>query len=190
MKRLLSVGGLSVAMFLTVCLGQARATTVLLDLEDPPTQSDSPFTLTLIATATTTDVTFAGYQLPDSEIVSDIRLTSGGGSNLLGPNWDFTPAPCGSLAFELGPGAFGTNDLFFAGTCEDSFDQFSQTVSTVIGQHYTLRFLFTNSDPNAPSELLVTTSGAAVPEPASLTLLGSGLVALAARRRSRKTARA
>ena len=87
----------------------------------------------------------------------DLRLT-GGGPELLQPNWAFTPAPVGSNAYQYNDG-FGTgvDGLLFSGTHQGNFDIFSQPVPTVVGDSYTISFLFSNypSPYNAPSELQV-----------------------------------
>jgi hypothetical protein len=160
----------------------------LLDLEDPAGQTNTPYTLPFIAVATTTDVLFEGYQVPSFIEITDISLTNGG-PNLLGQTWTFTAAPSGSDTSQAADGyGTGTNALSFGGVVEDSFDQYDQVVATVIGQTYNLNFLFSNSESNAPSELIVSAGLAATPEPATLFLLGSGLlgVGIAARKRNKK----
>jgi hypothetical protein len=174
---------------LAVCgIGQAKAGT-LLTLINPPGQNLTPESLTFTAAATTTDITFAGYQAPERLWAYDISLTHGGG-NLLGENWTFTPY---NLSDNTDAGQFvdaystGTNALYFANGV-GQLDEFDQEFRTVIGQTYTLDFLFSNypltvGAGNAPSELIV--SANATPEPKSviLTVLGlSGLVLLSSRR--------
>jgi hypothetical protein len=56
-----------------------------------------------------------------------------------------------------------------------SYDTYSQTIATIAGDSYTLDFLYSNDSDNAPSGLLVTTSGiAGVPGPVA----GAGLPGL------------
>ena len=59
---------------------------VLLDLVNSPGQTNTPYTLNFTATSVTSDVEFAGYQLPSSETAEDISLTdtTAGGPNILG----------------------------------------------------------------------------------------------------------
>jgi hypothetical protein len=143
------------------------------------------------ATAGATKLTLAGYQVLAAEEVTNISLAqTGGGPNLLGATWDFTPAPSGSNAAPFNDGT-SVPALSFAGTTEDSFDMFSQTVPTVAGQSYILNFLFSGFD-DPPSELVVSTaaSAAAVPEPATLTMaviggLTAGGIGWMRRRRAR-----
>jgi hypothetical protein len=157
-------------------VGKANAG-VLLDLEDPLTQTNTPFALTFIAGANSTILEFAGYHVPANLTASHIDLTQTGGVvNLLGGTWTFTPASSGSDTSTYSDGT-GVPALRFAGVEEDFFDRYSQTIPTVIGQSYALSFLLTDANiPSAPSELVVLASDAnpidsgAVPEPSSLVV--------------------
>jgi hypothetical protein len=183
---------------LAVTLGSAEqaGAGLLVDLEDPPGETDIPFALPFIAGSDATTITFAGYQLSSSLEATNIDLfLTGGGPNLLGGTWDFTPPPVGSFASTFDDGT-GIPALQFEGFIEDSFDTFSQTIATVSGQSYTLSFLFSNgTDSSAPSGFVVSTvdtadAGSAVPEPSSLvmTSIVSGIFGVAwARKRLKRT---
>ncbi len=177
----------SVGVALTLAFGftrPAEADVVLLDLEDPASQVNTAESLPFTATAASTTISFLGYEVPAFLTARDINLTlTGGGPNLLGLTWAFTPAPSGSSANQFNDGfGSGTNALGFGDAVEDSFDMFSQTFASAIGQSYTINFLLTNGDVagNAPSELIVSvnTDPAGVPEPTSIAFLG--LVSLGA----------
>lgn len=187
-----SLSTLAVAILSLCAAGRASAGT-LLDLLSPPDQAGTSYELGFIAGATTTDISFAGYQAPARLWAEDISLTSGGG-NLLGTTWTFTPFdPLDTVdagQFNDGFGS-GTNGLFFAdGT--GHLDEFDQLVTTVVGDSYSLNFLFINNPggggaDNGPSELVV--SADAAPEPASVILSGLGLLAAGIRARRRLTQR-
>jgi hypothetical protein len=169
-------------------LGVGEAKADLFDLTNPPGQSDTPISLSFVAGATTTDIVFGGYQVPSVMEATDISLTTGGGGNLLGLTWNFTPAASGSIADQFGNGS--VNGLQFAGVVVGDFDEFDQEISTVIGQTYDINFLFTNSPFNAPSGFFVNATDAlvATPEPGSLTLLAlciSGAAILARKKLAR-----
>jgi PEP-CTERM motif len=188
MKNVILIAG---ALALSLCGARQAMAEELLNLLNPPAQSDTPYALSFTAGSTTTDIQFEGYQVPSEEWATDISLTNGGG-NLLGETWTYTPAPSGALASQNDDGdGTGTNGVYFAGVVAGDYDQFDQLVTTVIGQSYTLDFLFSNSFSNEPSGFIVsasdTSTATATPEPSSMFLFGSGLlgVMIAARRRRR-----
>jgi hypothetical protein len=175
---LVTLAGCALLVFAT----PARASTILLDLQNPPAQSFAPISLNFTATMATTTLSVAGYQVPAFFNVVDNTLTvTGGGPNLLGQTWTFTPASAGSEAFQGNDGyGTGVNGLALEAT-QYIFDTFSQTFSTSVGQSYTYDFLFYNSPSpyNQPSELVVSVDqGNVLPEPASLAILTSGCFAI------------
>jgi PEP-CTERM motif len=174
MNRAIPVFGVFTLLFMS--MGQAKAG-ILLDLEDPTSQTNTPYSFTFNASSATTTISFAGYDIPSFIYVTQISLTSGG-TNLLGATWDFTPAPPGdtnTYTFDDGLGT-GVPALAFGSTGEDSFDTYSQTVATVPGDTLVLNFLLT-TDGSTPSGIVV--SNSAVPAPASLALLGIGIGGMA-----------
>ena len=194
MKNVVLVTGtLALALF---GAGHAMAgDETLLDLINSPVQSMAPYDLTFTATAASSDISFAGYQVPADETAFDISLNdiSTPGPNVLGQVWNFTPAASGSQSSQFSDVyATGTNALDFAGMTLGDSDTYNQIVTTVAGDQYALSFLFTEYNQNG-SEFTVSATNASTvsstPEPASIFLSGSGWlgVAIAARRR-RKTA--
>lgn len=170
----------------------ARAVT-LLSVFNSPTTTGTPYDLLFTATEPTTTISIGGYDDPAFEYVFDLSVTRGGGANLLGDRWVFTPAPAGSEATEF------DGLLKFGDISVGSYDTFSQTFATIMGDTYLLSFRFANSIdgssfPSDPSGLLVSTSGglastAAVPEPTTWMMAVIGFVGLGlfGYRRGRKT---
>jgi hypothetical protein len=181
----------AIAVVLTAS-APARANTILLDLINPDGQTDTPYSLTFNATDLLTTVSFAGYQVPASELATHIGVfLNGAGSNLLGGAWTFAPAALGSLVNTFNDGT-GVTALQFAGTIAGSYDTFSQQFATAAGSSYTVNFLYTNSVVSSPSGFRVTTDGVAgVPEPATWAMMlmgfgGLGAMMRAARRQDLK----
>ncbi len=150
--------------------GQAKAD--LFDLTNPPYQSNTPIALSFVAGAATTDIIFGGYDAFGEVIASDISLTTGGGGNLLGQTWNFTPTPFDSIADQTPDGS----ELDFSAG-DNLFDEFDQEIGTVIGQTYDINFLLSRFNIGGPDgaddAFFVDASDATLvtPEPGSLILL-------------------
>ncbi len=190
-------GSAAVLGLAVLAAGQVQAGTTLLDLLNPPGQDYTPYALSFTASDFTTTISIEGYQVPSFMEVTNIGLFLDGiGPNLLGGNWDFTPAASGSFTTTSYDGT-PVPSLSFGGVSVGYYDAYSQTIDSTPDGSYTLDFLFSNSDYSAPSELIVTTGAGAiigtVPEPSTLA---SGMIAALMglgyawrRRRAKTTAR-
>jgi hypothetical protein len=168
-------------------LSAGASAAVLLNLTNPAAQMDTPESLSFIATGSSVTLSVAGYQVNNYEQATLNGVTLGAGPNLLVTIWNFTAAASGSLSNQYSDGS-GVNALNFGGVTEGSYDTYSQTFSTIAGDTYTYKFDFTE-DAAGPSGLLVSASGAtAVPLPASVWLMLSGLVGVGAMARKRRAA--
>jgi hypothetical protein len=194
-----------------VSLGAAaRPHTTVLSLTNSASQLATPYSFAFVASDTTMTMSIGGYQLPSFENVTDVAVTQGDtGRNLLGSRWTFTAAAQGSDAFTFKDPTY-IPALAFGGVSAGYYDTFSQVVETVIGDSYTLSFLFTNNaygpaSADGPSGLLVSyhpdgplpgggsgggagsTWNTGVPEPSTwaMMLLGFAALGYAGQRRRR-----
>jgi hypothetical protein len=166
-------------------LSAGASAEVLLELVNPPAQTDTPYSLSFTATGSPTTLSVAGYQLPSSEQVTLNGVYLGTSTtNLLGMTWSFVPAAHGSGALQYSDGT-SVNALSFAGVSPGSYDTYSQSFSTIAGDTYTYKFDFTEQA-HGPSSLVVSVS--AVPLPASAWLLLSGLVGVGVMARKHRAA--
>jgi hypothetical protein len=190
MGKTLSATALLIGAMALLGTSPARATTpvpltTLLSLVNSPTTTDTPYDLFFTAAGQTTTISIGGYDDPAYEYVWNIsvRAALGGGANLLGGSWMFTPARSGSEAEDY-------EGLLTFGDTLGNNDTFSQTFATTQGDTYLLSFDFANClegmscgpDPNG---LLVTTSGnlastkvLSVPEPSTWAMALLGFVGL------------
>jgi hypothetical protein len=161
---------------------QARATT-LLNLIDPPDQTDTVYSLSFTAVGPATTVSVGGYQLLDFEQTTNIGVfLNNAGANLLVAAWTLTPAaPLFTDTYTYDDGT-SVPALVFASSAAGAYDTYSQTFATTAGQSYSLNFLYSNDlfgGGPAPSGLLVTeTATTSVPEPSTWTLMLLGWAGL------------
>jgi hypothetical protein len=175
---------------------QARAST-LLNLIDPPDQTDTAYSLDFTAASSLTTISIGGYQLLDFEQTTSIGLyLNDAGGNLLGAAWTLTPAaPLFTNTYTYDDGT-PVPALVFGSSAAGAYDIYSQTVATTAGQSYSLNFLYANDifgGGASPSGLLVTeTATTAVPEPSTWTLMLLGLASLGffGRRKTKQSASA
>lgn len=184
MPKTLSATAVLIGAMALLGTSPARAVTLtpLLSVIDSPTTADRTYHLFFSATASTTTISIGGYDDPAFEYVWNVSVTRGGGPNLLGHNWEFTPAALGSEATE------SNGVLTFGDVSVGNYDTFSQAFATTPGDTYLLSFEFANclrgsSCGPDPGGLLVKTSGAlastvAVPEPTTWMMAVLGFVGL------------
>lgn len=192
-KTVFSLSAAALAAGLAIGVSAPAHATVLLDLTNFATGDSGPYDLQFVADDISTTLSVEGYQVPAHYFVIDNDVSTGGGSNLLAMSWTYTPAPSGQDASQ-NTGAFGVNDLRFAGLVAGSYDTFSQTFATVVGHTYDYTFSVTENSAG-PDGLRVEATGLAVgaggvPEPATwaVMLLGFGGLGAVLRHRPRALA--
>ncbi len=198
MPKTLSAAAVLIAGVVLLGTSSARAVT-LLSLVNPPTTVGTLYDFSFTATALATEIWIGGYDDPAFEYVFDVSVALGGGANLLGESWVFTPARTGSEAIE------SKGLLTFGDISPGNYDTFSQIFATTPGDTYLLSFHFANSLDGSSfssdsSGLLVTTSSGvartlAVPELSTWTMailgfMGLGLVGYRRRRKTESRTRA
>jgi hypothetical protein len=170
----------AVVTALLAMAGSAKAE-VLLDLTNSPTQNDTPYALPFVATATTTTLSIAGYQVASGEYATDNGVfASGSSKNLLHKAWGFVPAAQGSGAEQYRDGT-RVKALLFEGSDPGYYDTFSQTFTTVVGETYYVDFDFTQG--GGASGFEVYTSAVPEPAPWAMMLTGLGGLGIVLRRR-------
>ena len=185
MKRMLTAA--LVGLALLGAAASAEATTLLTETNSPDGLNEN-LSFNITAGAALTNFSFSGYNPTDFEKVLNVSLTTGGGPNLFTPPFDLTAATCGSLAEQSG------YNLFFGGGCSGVNDTLSQTVSTVVGQTYTLSFNHQSGTAGyafgPDNGLLVQYNDviAPVPEPGTWAMLLVGVFGVGALSRIRRTA--
>jgi hypothetical protein len=183
---------LAVAVLTSARFSPAAADTVtsLFSFTNAAAQVDTAESTSFVASTTISTLSFAGYQIPEWEMVTHAVLRQNGVApltNLLNAGWDFVKAAQGSDAFEIVDGSV-VPGLQFGGLA-GQYDSFSQVVTTLVGASYTLSFLYTNNayglPPGNQGSLLVNyIAGDAppgVPETSTWAMMLLGFAALAMR---------
>jgi hypothetical protein len=179
-------GGLTAAAICVAATGEAGA--AMLTLTNPPTQNNTPETVTFTATATESLVIAEGYQVNDLEtLTNNVVMLSGGGPNLLKSTWQQRFAVVDSLSWTVSDGTL-VPALGFGAQDPPYMDTFYQKFATVPGDTYTYRFDYSNNTTGSgatPSKLVVTATS--VPEAGTWTMLllgfaGVGLASYCGRR--------
>jgi hypothetical protein len=160
----------------------SQAATTLLDL---PNSVDlgTAYDLAFTAGNATTTLAIYGYNVVNYDFAKGNAVyLNDAGPNLLGSTWLFTPALFGSSALQFADGyGTGANGLQFGGVSTGSWDAFSQTFATVVGQTYNYHLEhFAEYGIGSDFQVRVDSSRVAdgVPEPAAwaLTVIGFGLM--------------
>ena len=181
-------GALTAAAICVAAVASAGATT--LTLTNPPTQLDTPLTVTFTARGTQGILVDEGYQVNDIEYLTNNMVTlSGGGPNLLGSTWGQVFAAMGSNSSTYDDGT-PAPALAFPAQDPPLVDTFYQTFATVPGDSYTYSFNYTNNNTGfgaTPSLLVVSIDS--VPEASTWAMILLGFAGLGfASYRARRTA--
>ena len=160
----------ALAVFVAMApVSPARAITLDSWINSSPNGSYTP---SFIASASSTTISFAGYDITDFTDVTHIGLfLNGTGPNLLGNSWVFSAAASGSDALIYSDGT-SVPALSFGGVTIGSYDKYSETIATTIGNSYTLDFTYAGG--GSPNGFIVTTS--ATPLPSTWIMLITGFV--------------
>jgi hypothetical protein len=177
------------ALVAAVGMSSSAHATDLLNLINPVFDTSASYNLVFTATSTSSTLTDGGYQLPGfTDFTDNSVVDTGGGGNLLGQTWVFTPAASGSDTSQYSDGT-SVNALSFGGVTVGSYDEYSQTFATVAGDTYVYSFTVPYFDGN-PDGYFVTVTNATVaggvPEPATWALMISGMLCLGAALRQRR----
>ncbi len=166
-----TIAGVLSAM--VVLTAPAAHAVTLLSLSDPPNQTGTVYDVAFTATDSITTISFGGYQQFAYEYLSEISLTQGGGQNLLGGAWIFTPAAIGSNAQTVNDGT-PVPALWFGGFIPGDYDTFSQILLTTPDAVYTLQFTFSNVSLGGPGPLLASLDLSSPPSASLLITTSTG----------------